>query len=272
MAVRTAAGAVLLAMTVFIIFIAPSWVLPIAISIVSAIAVYEMLHSTGFVKSKRLIIYSIIMALLIPMWAFLDKIPELATAGLFLFVFLLLIDCLTEPRNTALEVISGVFLTATVIPLFLSSLVDLYFMENGRFLVSIPIIAAYSSDVFAYLVGSKFGKRKLCPDISPNKTIEGSLGSLILTPLILLLSGLILHHVFYFRVNYIAMILYGIAGSFAGQIGDLSFSYVKRRFGIKDFGKLIPGHGGVLDRFDSMLLVAPLIGLLIVIFPAVSAM
>jgi len=66
------------------------------------------------------------------------------------------------------------------------------------------------------------------------------------------------------------MILYGIAGSFAGQIGDLSLSYVKRHFKIKDFGNIIPGHGGVLDRFDSMLFVAPFVGLLIVIFPAIS--
>lgn len=271
MAVRTAAGTVLLALTFIIVFITPPWVFPLVISLISAVAVYEVLHSTGFVKSKRLIAYSVIMALLIPVWAFLDRVPEIAIAGVFIFVFLLFINCLTEPRDSALGVICGVFFSATVIPLFLSSLVDLYFLENGRFFASIPIIAAYSSDVFAYLVGGLFGKRKLCPDISPNKTIAGSIGGLILTPIILLLFGLVLQQVFNFRVNYLGLILYGIAGSFAGQIGDLSLSYVKRHFKIKDFGKIIPGHGGVLDRFDSMLFVAPMVELMIILFPAISS-
>lgn len=270
MAIRTAAGFVLLAITFFVIFFAPVYAFPIAVSVISALAVHEILHTTGFVRKKLLLAYAVIISALIPIWVFLGQPPEIATIGLFLFVFLLFIDCLTESQESAFEHISGIFFASTVIPLFLSSSVRLFVMEHGRYLVLTPILSAFGSDVFAYLIGSWFGKNKLCPDISPNKTVEGSIGGLLMAPVVTILYGLLLQHVYHFQINYLSMILYGLAGAFAGQIGDLSMSYVKRQFHIKDFGKVIPGHGGILDRFDSVLFAAPLTEILIIILPAIT--
>ncbi|NLM62451.1 MAG: CDP-archaeol synthase [Clostridiales bacterium] len=270
MAIRTAAGFVLLAITFSVIFFAPVWAFPIAVSLISAFAVLEILHSTGFIRKKLLLAYAVIISALIPIWVFFDEIPEFATLGLFLFVFLLFIDCLTESQESAFERISGIFFSSTVIPFFLSSTVRLFDMENGRVLVLIPIISAFGSDVFAYLVGGWLGKNKLCPQISPNKTVEGSIGGLLMAPVVTVLYGVLLQYAFHYQVNYIGMVLYGLAGAFAGQVGDLAMSYVKRQFHIKDFGNVIPGHGGILDRFDSVLFAAPLTEILILILPAVA--
>jgi phosphatidate cytidylyltransferase len=253
-----------------VIFFAPLWALPIAISAISALAVHEILHTTGFVRQKRLLSYAIVLSALIPVWVFFDSIGELAIAFLFLFVFLLFMECLTGSQDACFEKISGVFFASTVIPLFLSSIVRIYGFDNGRFMVLLPLLSAFASDVFALLIGKKFGRNKLCPDISPNKTVEGSVGGLIMAPVIMVLYGLVLQRFYQFDISYLRLILYGLAGSFAGQIGDLSMSFVKRQFHIKDFGNIIPGHGGILDRFDSVLFAAPLTELLIIVLPAVA--
>lgn len=118
------------------------------------------------------------------------------------------------------------------------------------------IAIACLTDTFALFTGLLFGKHKLSPQISPNKTIEGSIGGLVFGILTSILAWRVQ---FLWHANY-SMLLYLIAGvlcSLAGQIGDLTASSIKRETGIKDFGKLIPGHGGVLDRLDSILFAIP---------------
>ena len=130
-------------------------------------------------------------------------------------------------------------------------------MENGIFYLIFAILSGCVTDIFAYLVGRKWGKHKLCPVISPKKTIEGSIGGTLATFAILLLLGWMIGYIASVQVNYPLLILYAVLSSVIGQFGDLSMSAVKRCLGVKDFGNLLPGHGGVLDRFDSLLLIAP---------------
>ena len=113
----------------------------------------------------------------------------------------------------------------------------------------------------------KFGKHKLAPTISPKKTVEGVVGGVIGAVVGMVLYCLILQIFFQFRVNYILAICYGVLGSFAGVFGDLCFSVIKRQKGIKDYGNLMPGHGGVLDRFDSMMIIGPLTEVLLLLLP-----
>lgn len=125
--------------------------------------------------------------------------------------------------------------------------------ENGKTLVWLIFIVAFITDTCAYFTGYLFGKNKLIPSISPKKTIEGSIGGIIGSTIVCLIFGYI------FELNIGIMLIIGSVGSVVAQIGDLFASSIKRYVGIKDYGNLIPGHGGVLDRFDSVILVAPFV-------------
>ena len=143
-------------------------------------------------------------------------------------------------------------------------------MWNGRYLIMVAFILAFTSDSGAYFVGRAFGKHKLAPVISPKKTVEGLIGGVLSAVLFMVVYAIILQFGFHFRVNYGWAIVYGILGSLASVLGDLTFSVIKRQTGIKDYGKLLPGHGGILDRFDSMVVVGPLTEAMILLMPLIS--
>jgi phosphatidate cytidylyltransferase len=140
-------------------------------------------------------------------------------------------------------------------------------MVIGRHLILAPFVMAFMSDTGAYFAGYLFGKHKLAPVISPKKTVEGMVGGILVAMVGLVLYALLLNLGFGFKVNYLYALVYGLVGSLGGVFGDLSFSVIKRQAGIKDYSKLIPGHGGMLDRFDSMLIVAPLTEALMILIP-----
>lgn len=155
-----------------------------------------------------------------------------------------------------------------VIPAFLSTLVLLKGMESGRYLVLLPVISAFLTDAGAYFVGVFFGKHKGITRVSPNKSLEGYAGGILFGGLFMLLYGAILHQFGGIEVNFPLMVVYGLVGSAITELGDLSFSLIKRQYGIKDYGNVIPGHGGMLDRFDSMTFAAPALWLMVTLFPA----
>ena len=121
-----------------------------------------------------------------------------------------------------------------------------------------PFIGAWVSDTFAYFTGRLLGRHKLAPAISPKKTVEGSIGGIVFAVAVFAAYGLILASRG-FSPNYLALCLAGLFVSILSQIGDLALSLIKREYGVKDYGKLFPGHGGVLDRFDSVIATAPII-------------
>ena len=137
------------------------------------------------------------------------------------------------------------------------SIIDTF--KDGDIYVWLIFITSSLSDTMAYFVGSFFGKHKLAPKLSPKKTIEGSLGAIFFSTIACLIFGII------FSLNIPMLIVIGITGSIVSQIGDLLASFVKRYVGIKDYGNLIPGHGGVLDRCDSIILVSQYIYMLLYI-------
>lgn len=130
----------------------------------------------------------------------------------------------------------------------------------GHLYVYLIFIIAFSTDIFAYLVGKQFGKHKLIPKVSPNKTVEGSLGGIAASVVFSVLFGIA------FNLQIGVLVFVALIGSVVAQLGDLIASSIKRYVGIKDFGKIIPGHGGVLDRFDSVLLVSPYVYLVLFYF------
>ena len=130
------------------------------------------------------------------------------------------------------------------------------YYSNGQFLYLLIFMGAWITDIFAYFTGVFFGKHKLIEDVSPKKTIEGSIGGVVFCALFYVGYGAIIGHFFGVDVNLIFLGISGLILSVISQIGDLIMSVIKRHYGIKDFGKIFPGHGGVLDRFDSILAVS----------------
>ena len=135
--------------------------------------------------------------------------------------------------------------------------------EHGRWLVLFPIVVTFLTDSGAYFVGKGIGKHKPFPNISPNKTVAGCIGGIIIGTIGVVIYGLIVNHYTTLIFSPRTLIIYGIVGSIMTELGDLSFSLLKRKLGIKDYGNLIPGHGGMLDRFDSMIFSAPTMLLLL---------
>ena len=127
----------------------------------------------------------------------------------------------------------------------------------------LPFILSFACDTFAYFVGCTIGKHKLAPKVSPKKSVEGSIGGLAGNVLCGCLFLLVMNRLFGVSISYGAMVVLALCCGVVAQIGDLSFSLIKREFGIKDYGKLFLAHGGVLDRFDSVLFVAPVIEIIL---------
>ncbi|OOB79685.1 MAG: hypothetical protein BEN18_03100 [Epulopiscium sp. Nuni2H_MBin001] len=146
--------------------------------------------------------------------------------------------------------------------LLLGLIIPIRELDNGLFWVVLVFICAWGSDTCAYFAGKFFGKRKLAPELSPKKTVVGAVGGIVGAGILsfLFAQGVMYYWSMDFSINWLIIItLVGCIGAMLSQIGDLAASSIKRSMDVKDFGSLFPGHGGVLDRFDSVILVTPLI-------------
>ena len=151
----------------------------------------------------------------------------------------------------------GIFYVCILIDFIVLTMND---FEMGKIYVWLVFIIAFMTDIFAYFSGYLFGKHKLIPKVSPKKTIEGSIGGIMGSTIACIVFG------YLFNINLAVVVFLGFFGSIVAQIGDLFASSIKRYVGIKDYGKLIPGHGGILDRFDSVILVSPFVYTIINLF------
>lgn len=241
-------------------------ILNIAISVICIMAIYEFLTATGICKNKLLSAVSYLVAFVIPL---IPLQKELRILPIFLLPYIFILFCilLKTHQTTRAEHIGLVFIMSLGIPLSLSTAAyirDRYTMVIGVFYVILALGGAWLSDSGAYFAGRAFGKRKLCPLISPNKTVEGAIGGMITCVLLYGFLGFLFEAIcgvfgIFVEVQYIYLLLIAPFASIMSVLGDLSFSIMKRQFKIKDFGNIMPGHGGVLDRFDSVLFVAPFV-------------
>ena len=245
----------------------------IVMSALSLMAVFEMLRVLGYAKKLAIVIPAYLIALAFPTAAYFaatDVIKYSVVAAAVIFVYLLYLLTLPVLTRGKLKItgMSAVFCTTVYVILAFSALSAVRTLHNGVFYMFIPFICSWVSDVFAYFVGRLFGKHKLIPEISPKKTVEGSIGGIVFAVLAMLLFGFIVDSFFdAITVNYLVLGLMGFVLSIISQIGDLIASSLKREYGVKDYSNLLPGHGGIADRFDSIFAIALLVLAICAIFP-----
>ena len=274
MKARLAVAGIGVPLIFFIVFFLPNWGLTLAVSAMSAMGVHEALASTGMIEKRRMYICGIIFSALIPLWAHWSGDVSLAVFAALVLICLTFAEALASGGAISTGAVTGHIFFSLFIPLALSVFVQLRKETYWQFYIILPIAIAFISDAGGLFAGLLFGKHKLAPLISPKKTVEGAVGSLIFGAVAAVGTGFVAQNLIGFSVsqmsvNYGYLILYGLVGSVISQFGDLCFSYVKREFKLKDFGTLFPGHGGILDRFDSVIFCAPLCLLLMTVLPAV---
>lgn len=260
---RILSAAVGLALLAVILLYYNTIVFNIAISAISFLATFEILHATRFFDKKTLSTVCLLFAMLVPFLTLLD-FRQSYTPFILSFILILFVLLLRYHSRIKIEQVGLAFMVSTLIPLSLTTMIFLRDMAaaNGRFVLLLALAGAWIGDTGAYFVGTFLGKHKLCPTISPKKTVEGFIGGIVATSVSFVIMGYI--YTLYkasggveIQVNYALLFILGIICDLLGVMGDLSASIIKRQYEIKDFGNIMPGHGGVLDRFDSVLFVVP---------------
>ncbi|MBR2916997.1 MAG: phosphatidate cytidylyltransferase [Clostridia bacterium] len=232
------------------------WIWGIIILAVSLIGLYEFYKATDLIKCKPLCVMGFLSAFYFALGYFIVLPSEIL---FILWLGILFALMLIFNRKINAGMIGLTILSAIYIPFLLSYVIGLRQMIGGEFYIWLIVICAFLTDTCAYFTGIAIGKHKLCPNLSPKKTIEGAIGGVVGCGLFCMLFGLIISRFFNQDVNFLSLFILGLIASASAQLGDLTASAIKRQYGIKDYGNLIPGHGGILDRLDSIIFVAPVI-------------
>ncbi|MDR3314285.1 MAG: phosphatidate cytidylyltransferase [Oscillospiraceae bacterium] len=247
----------------------------------AAMACHEIC-SVAKVKNKAMLWFGTAVAALVPPWVeYRDRLPaflQIPSLALVAFCFAALcLLALLHSDETRFEHVLFTLFASIAVPAALASLLAVRDLlrrsEGGAFRINLAVYflffifcCAWLTDTFAYFVGGKLGKHKLSPKISPKKTVEGAIGGVLCTLLANIGFALLFNAVFLkgeYHLNVPALVLLSLPLCLISMLGDLTFSLIKRNFGEKDFGKFFPGHGGAMDRFDSLVFVAPCCALLL---------
>lgn len=255
MKIRVISGIIGL-LILFIVVFAGGHILNISTLLISLIGLYEFDKAIKNINGFKTIIFvNYLFAIGLFTLIILSR-KDLFTILIFIYTITLLCILVFDDKIKINDVAMTV-LGALYIPFFISHIALL----GDSIYIWIVFITAWGTDTFAYFVGVNFGKRRLCPNLSPNKSIEGSIGGILGSLILTLLFS------YYFKLdNTLNMSILSIICSIMAQVGDLTASRIKRLANIKDYGKIMPGHGGILDRFDSILFTGPIVYYYIVYF------
>ena len=231
--------------------------------VIASVGVYEIL------RMKKIVIYSVpgilslfaTFVMLMPAtWE--QQVLEWTTYSklelLFIAAILLLIYSVVVKNRFTFDDVAFVILSTLYVGMGFYYLIATRNADEGLAYIIFALLVVWTTDSGAYFVGRRLGKNKLWPEISPNKTIEGFVGGIVIA----VVAVVIMQFIAPFDVSWIALLLIAIISSIFGQMGDLVESAIKRHYDVKDSGNILPGHGGILDRFDSLLFVLPLLNLL----------
>ena len=239
-------------------------VLFLAVAAVSLIGLFEMLKAMGLRRTALEAAAFMGTAIYLEaVWLGWDK--WLMFALFLAFMLIMGTYVFTFPKYKAEQAAQAVF-AVLYIPVMLSYIYRVDALTESIAYSCLVLLPAWVSDVGAYCVGMLIGKHKLTPRLSPGKTVEGAAGAVVFSAAVGALFGLILKdQLGLFETPWLAVMILFACGSVLGQIGDLAASAIKRSHEIKDYGNIIPGHGGIMDRFDSVIVTAPVIDYLILL-------
>ena len=246
-------------------------VMSAATDILSIMAVFEVLSAAKYTRYRSITVLSLLFSGLLPMFFCYDVLRSYAIPVAFLFLILLFGMTLMRHKEIKFEELGLIAFISICIPFAISTLAFFCFAwpDHGIFLVIVTLIMAWIADGGAYFAGTFLGRHNLCPEISPKKTWEGFFGGLIAAVIFTVMLGFgyelwdaLFTGTHHFTVNIPVLIAAAVISTFLGLLGDLIASLLKRQCGVKDFSEILPGHGGVMDRFDSVFFVAPFFYLL----------
>lgn len=262
---RILTAIVALPLVILLFWLNNTLVMMLAMTLVSVLSVSEVLVATKYFSNKGLTAVCMVFVAALPSFLYFDEIirffPMLAATFLLIMFLIMLYD----HENVKFQEISLMAFVAFLVPISLSTVFFLHKKgEYGIFYVILAFLIPWISDAGAYFVGSAIGKHKMAPKISPKKSWEGFFGGIAAAVISVLIVGFgypwiesLINGSVNFKVNIPLLVAVAVVGSILGVIGDFSASLLKRQCEVKDFGSILPGHGGMLDRFDSMLFASP---------------
>ncbi len=262
MKVRIITGICMAAVMIPVLLFSEYIIYPIFLSALCLMATYEMLKVFKKERRPEIAVPSYLLAVSYPLIPFLTRSMDrqvgfvIMVLGIFTYMMYLFSICVAHKGRMLLVEVFSTFTTVTYILIGFSALSIVRYLPFGEYEFLLAFFTAWGCDIFAYFVGTFIGKHKLIVEVSPKKTVEGAIGGVVCTFAIIMLYGFLVEKFTAAEANYIALAVLGLVLPVISQIGDLFASLIKREAGIKDYSKLFPGHGGVMDRFDSMLAVS----------------
>lgn len=246
---------------VWVVLWAPSFVMMIALMLLAGIGAMELQQCVSGVKRSELVGLSAICGIFTVEWYY-DR--PVAMELLFVFYALIFFGYAIFKGGAVKfnQIMAGLF-GSVAIGFSFSAFLRMEAVGIHRAYLLLPFILSFACDTFAYFAGLTLGKHKLAPKVSPKKTIEGSIGGILGNVVCGLIFAFVMDRWFGGSIGYGPMVVLALLCGVVAQVGDLSFSLIKREFGVKDYGHLFLEHGGVLDRFDSVLFVTPVIEIIL---------
>lgn len=269
---RVISALVGLALLIFVLYLG-SVTLGIVVSLIAAIGLYEFYNSVSKVKNihpiKPIGLLSILPLLILGLqetnWFNID-LNIVTGISVCLIIFLSMAFIVLQHKKYNIIDACVTAFGIVYVPFLMSFLILIRNFDNGIIFIWLIFIGAWGTDTMAYTFGRLFGKRKIVPEISKNKTLAGAIGGVLGCIALMIVFGIISNTYFDLKISYVLLALLGLFCGIVSQIGDWSASVIKRYVNVKDFGNIMPGHGGVLDRFDSILFVAPAVYFVLVLF------
>lgn len=299
MLTRIISGAVGVVLLSAVLFFHDTIVLPIAVAAMIAVMLFELLRAVRLEKCLPILIPVELCGIAVPLvccfsfyrdqqamftttdyysspfylsvpearveiFGWEARLDELIFAVTLAAAFVIFLTWLARHKTIRYEQVFFALACMILVPQAMTTMIriDRFSSEHGLFLLIMGLCGAWIADTGAYFTGVAFGRHKLCPEISPKKTVEGFIGGLVLTGIVYAAAfGVYSHYNNGFAqfgvIGYVGLFILGVLCAVVGAIGDLSASMVKRQIGFKDYGRIMPGHGGLMDRFDSVLFVLP---------------